>query len=548
MQLLNSFFPHVLERLPELGQALIDTFAMLFFSAILTVIGGGLLGIILVATRKGGILQNLAVWQLADKLTSIFRSIPFIILLALVMPLSRLIVGTTIGVAGAIVPLVLGAIPFYARQVESALLELDPGLIEAARAMGVSPVQIIFRVYLKESVAGLARGLTITLISLLNLTAMAGVVGAGGIGDYAIRYGHDRNQYDITLVAVVILVILVGIIQLLGNSIAGAAEARYSHAGDGDSSEEKTPGTGGVSAQAPSAKKSLLANPYTRRVFLSSTLSVALIGALLLGSLGLTGAFNFSAKAAQKDQVTIKIGFTGALLEDLWSSTKAKLADEGINLEYVQFSDYTQPNNALNAGEIDLNAFQHTIFFETEKKSHGYKLSTLGYTTIQPMNLFSTKYSSLDELKDGDKVAVPNDVTNGGRALKVLESAGLIKIDPKVGYLPTVKDIVAYNKNIKIEELAANTIPSALSDLGAAVINGNYALDFNLSDDEILYHDEDLQHEEYWNLIAARDEDLADPKKKEIFDKILRAFQTEETKRFLDEELRGYYLPIGWEN
>ena len=149
----------------------------------------------------------------------LFRSIPFIILLTWVMPVSRAIMGTAIYVQGAIVPLVFGAVPFFARQVQGALAELDPGLIEAALAMGSSPWEIIFRVYLKESVASIARGTTITAISLLNLTAMAGVVGAGGLGDFAIRYGHDRNMMDVTNVTVLILVLFVCIIEFAGGRV-----------------------------------------------------------------------------------------------------------------------------------------------------------------------------------------------------------------------------------------------------------------------------------------------------------------------------------------
>ena len=177
------------------------------------------LGVLITVTKPGGILENKVAYQILDKVISLFRSIPFIILLTWVMPVSRAIMGTAIYVQGAIVPLVFGAVPFFARQVQGALAELDPGLIEAALAMGSSPWEIIFRVYLKESVASIARGTTITAISLLNLTAMAGVVGAGGLGDFAIRYGHDRNMMDVTNVTVLILVLFVCIIEFAGGRV-----------------------------------------------------------------------------------------------------------------------------------------------------------------------------------------------------------------------------------------------------------------------------------------------------------------------------------------
>ena len=157
---------------------------------------------------------------LSDKVVNLFRSVPFIILLACLVPISRLIMGTAIGVKGAIVPLVFGCAPFFTRQIESALADVDPGLIEAAQSMGLDNKDIIFRVYLKESIAGIARGTTITIISLIGLTAMAGAIGAGGLGNFAIMYGHQRNMPDITYTTVVVLVIIVTVVQLIGNYIA----------------------------------------------------------------------------------------------------------------------------------------------------------------------------------------------------------------------------------------------------------------------------------------------------------------------------------------
>ena len=150
-----------------------------------------------------------------SKVVNLFRSVPFIILLACLVPLSRLIMGTAIGVKGAIVPLVFGCAPFFTRQIESALADVDPGLIEAAQSMGLDNKDIIFRVYLKESIAGIARGTTITIISLIGLTAIA-----GGLGNFAIMYGHQRNMPDITYTTVVVLVIIVTVVQLIGNYIA----------------------------------------------------------------------------------------------------------------------------------------------------------------------------------------------------------------------------------------------------------------------------------------------------------------------------------------
>ena len=193
-EFLNNIIPNVMAKLPDFYAAIGDTLLMVVWSGAISFVLGLALGVLLTVTKPGGILENKVVYQIVDKLVSLFRSIPFIILLTWVMP-------------------------FSTRQVEGALAELDGGLIEAALSMGSTPLEIIFRVYLKESVAAIARGTTITAISLLNLTAMAGVVGAGGLGDFAIRYGHDRNMVDITNVTVLVLVIIVCIMEFIGGQV-----------------------------------------------------------------------------------------------------------------------------------------------------------------------------------------------------------------------------------------------------------------------------------------------------------------------------------------
>lgn len=218
-EILNRYLPNVVERLPAFGKAIGDTLIMVAWSGSIAFVLGLVLGVVLIVTRPGGILENKVLYQVLDKVINFFRSIPFIILLTWVIPLSRAIMGTAIDVPGAIVPLVLGTVPFFSRQVESALAETDKGLVEAALSMGSSPMEIIFRVYLREGVAAIARATTITAISLVGLTAMAGAVGSGGLGDFAIRYGHDRGMTDVTWVTVIVVFILVSILQLFGNLV-----------------------------------------------------------------------------------------------------------------------------------------------------------------------------------------------------------------------------------------------------------------------------------------------------------------------------------------
>ena len=252
-----------------------------------------------------------------------------------------------------------------------------------------------------------------------------------------------------------------------------------------------------------------------------------------------------SSKPAEN--VTIKLGVVGSIYEDLWAPAQEALKDEGVDLEIVQFSDYVTPNNALANGEIDLNAFQHRIYFQSEIDNYGYEIQNIGNTFIIPLNLYSQKVSSVEELKDGDTVAIPDDLTNGGRALKVLEAAGLINLKDSAGFNPTLDDIESYNVKIKIEELKANVIPSTLADVTAAVVNGNYALDFGLKTDEAIYKDTVLDVEEYWNLIAARTADLDDPDKVAAYEKVVKAFQSPETEKVFNETYGGYFIKVGWD-
>ena len=217
MELIYKLFPNVITKIPELIESFNQTIYMVLISGTISLFFGMIIGVLLIVTKENGILQNKLIYTVLDKVVNIFRTIPFIILLAALIPLTRFIVGSAIGTKGALVPLIFGTVPFLSRQIETALAEMDNGLIEAAQSMGSSPIQIIFRVYLKESIPNIIRAVTITIVSLIGLTAMAGAIGGGGLGDFAIRYGHQRNQVDATYATVIILIILVNLIQKISN-------------------------------------------------------------------------------------------------------------------------------------------------------------------------------------------------------------------------------------------------------------------------------------------------------------------------------------------
>ncbi|MED4584550.1 methionine ABC transporter permease [Brevibacillus choshinensis] len=206
--------------LDQVLQAVYQTLYMVGISLIFATIIGLPLGVLLVVTRKGHILENQAIFSVLNPIINVFRSVPFIILLVAIIPFTRLIVGTSIGTTAAIVPLVIYTGPYIARLVENSLLEVNAGIIEAAEAMGATPLQIIFRFLIPETLGSIVLSITTATIGLIGATAMAGAVGGGGIGDLAITYGYQRFS-TITIVAtVIVLVILVQGIQSLGNRLA----------------------------------------------------------------------------------------------------------------------------------------------------------------------------------------------------------------------------------------------------------------------------------------------------------------------------------------
>lgn len=208
------------EMLVLLVKSLWETTYMVAVSGFISALLGIPLGIILVTTNKGHILENASVNRVLGAIVNATRSTPFIILMVAIIPVTRLLVGTSIGTNAAIVPLSIAAIPFVARIVESALKEVDYGVIEAAQAMGASPREIITKVLIPEALPAIVLGLTLTIISLIGYSAMAGAIGGGGLGDLAIRYGYQRFRADIMLITVVILIAQVQIVQSTGDYLS----------------------------------------------------------------------------------------------------------------------------------------------------------------------------------------------------------------------------------------------------------------------------------------------------------------------------------------
>lgn len=223
MNIFDKFFPNVGPLWSGDGgvvEAINQTIYMTFWTTVVAGIIGLVVGVLLLLTDEHGLLENRPFYSVLDKLVNIFRSIPFIILLAALNDFTRLLVHTGIGPTAALVPLIVGTAPFFARQVQNALLTVDAGVVEAAQAMGISPLGIVFRVYLREGLSELIRVSVLTIISIIGLTAMAGAIGGGGLGNLAINTGYLRYENDVIWISLIFILIMVFIVQFIGDFFA----------------------------------------------------------------------------------------------------------------------------------------------------------------------------------------------------------------------------------------------------------------------------------------------------------------------------------------
>ena len=247
-----------------------------------------------------------------------------------------------------------------------------------------------------------------------------------------------------------------------------------------------------------------------------------------------------SAEATEPVKVTL--GVVGEVNEP-WDYVIEELKEkENIEVEMVKFTDYTTPNNALAEGEIDLSSFQTEIFMDNYNKDHGTELTTIGYTVMAPLGLYSEKITDISELKDGDTIAIPNDVSNEGRALILLQTAGLIKLDTAAGLVPTTEDVVENRLNLQFQTLESNQTARALQDVTASVINSGMAVDagFIPSEDAVFLEPVTADSKPYYNVIAALSEDVDN----EVFQTIVAYYQSEGTVKVIEESSKGSQFPV----
>ncbi|SNX52718.1 MetQ/NlpA family ABC transporter substrate-binding protein [Thermoanaerobacterium sp. RBIITD] len=267
--------------------------------------------------------------------------------------------------------------------------------------------------------------------------------------------------------------------------------------------------------------------------FLTYILVILIFSSILSGCGSKTSNSNINGK-----KQILKVGATDGPMAQILEQVKPILAKKNIDLQIVIFNDYVQPNLALAQKEIDANVFQHIPYFNKFIKDHNLKLAILGKTIIAPMGIYSKKYKSINDLPNGAKIAIPNDPTNGARALILLSRAGLFKLKNGENVGATVNDIIENKKNIKISEIEAAQTARVLQDVDAAAVNSNFALPLGLNPqkDAIFAEKPDSQ---YVNIIAIREEDKGKP----VLNELLKAYQSPEIKKFIEEKFKGSVIP-----
>ena len=439
------------------------------------------LGIILVTGEEGGIRPlPKPLMKVLNMVVNLLRSVPFTILMVVCFPLARLILGTSVGTTASIVPLTLAAAPFVGRVVESSLREMDRGVVEAAQAMGCSPWQIVTKVMLPECRPSLITGFTTATITILSYGGA--VCGRPVPGD------------------------------------PGADHPIHRH------------GAGGKDRPADQYQH----NKKEEKITMKRRIAVLALALTLVLSLAACGS-----KGGDK---TITVGASPAPHAEILEVAKEVLAKEGYTLEIKEFDDYVLPNEAVEDGSLDANFFQHITYMNDFNSSSGTHLVSAATIHYEPFGIYAGKTASLDALADGAQIAIPNDATNGGRALLLLQENGLITLKADCGLEPTVQDIVENPHSYEIVELEARLLPTTLKDVDVAVINGNYAIDAGLkiADALAIESTEGTAAEAYANVLTVKEGSESSDGVKAL----VAALQSEEVKTFIQESYSGAVVPL----
>ncbi|SFS13826.1 D-methionine transport system substrate-binding protein [Granulicella pectinivorans] len=500
------------ELLQLLWEPTLQTIAMVVVSALISGLVGTALGVLLVVTEDGGVLPAPWLNRFLNMMTNVGRSIPFIILMVAIIPFTRWVVGTSIGTAAAMVPLVVGAIPYVGRLVEGALRGVNRGVIEAVLTMGATPWQVIRKAYLPEAVPALIRSFTVVTVTLVSYSAMAGTVGGGGLGDLAIRYGYQGFRLDVMVATVIVLIVMIQGIQLSGDLLA-----RYF---------ERTGNAGTIGT---------LQRQSWWRVAprFAPTVRWGTIGFLLIGVV--VAILHVRSASLHKP---LRIGVNPIPHGEILREVMPILEKEGVHVQIIYFSDYIQPNLALASGDIDANLFQHVPFMDRFNHDHGTNIIAVAKVHIEPLGLYPGRTKILSALPDGAVIAIPNDPVNSGRGLLLLQAAGLIKLRTGTNTQTTLEDVSENSKHIKISELEAAQLPRSLRDVDAAVINTNYALAAKLNPlKDAMFLENSASP--YANVLSTVPGKANDPR----ILALERALQSPAARQFILQRYQGAVLP-----
>lgn len=448
-----------------LVKATVETLYMIVLSGMFSIVFGLALGCFAFLTKRDQALENIKLHYVLDVSINILRSFPFVILLIALIPFTRLIIGTSIGINAAIIPLIIAAIPFYARVCENAFTLVPNGLIEAAHAMGASVWQLITHILLKESYPALVRGSSLLLINLIGYSAMAGTVGGGGLGELAINEGYQRFNVTVMMETVVILVIIVQLVQFFGEKLSHAKSWR-------------------------------------------PLLWMGMVG------IGFSLAFNF-VTMKPVGQHTVRVGIIAGQYKQVLDVAKTVAQKKyDLDLEVVTFNDYIEPNIALAEHSIDANIFQHQPYLDAQIKQRHFNLAPIAKTFVYPMGFYSKKINHISELKQHDVVAIANDPSNEARALILLAAHNIIKLKPVSDHAEKLSDIVQNPYHLTFKLLDAAELPRVLPDVSLVAITNDFLIPTGLSlNDAILKENSDSP---YANLIVVSEDDRDNPVFKEL--------------------------------
>lgn len=494
--------------------AIKDTLFMTGISMIFVIIFGILLGLALYSLSKSQRKGSRLLYQIVAVISNIFRSTPFIILIVLLLPFTKILVGSILGAKAAIPALVLSAVPFYARLVEMAFREVDQGVLEAAEAMGATPFQMIWKVLLPESSPALISGATVSAITMIGFTAMAGAIGAGGLGGLAYQDGFQRNRLTVTLFATVLLLLIVFLVQGLGDLAVNYADKRL---------------------QKSSTKQRFTA----KSKFITALIAVCL---LVVGFFGFAPKDTDTAKKGST-QTVLKVGASSTPHAEILQHIKPLLAKKGVQLEIITFEDYVLPNQALERKEIDANYFQSLPYFKKEIAEKGYDFVNIGNIHAEPMALYSKKWKSLKDLPNGATVIASNSESDWGRIIGILQAASLVKIKSDVNIQnATFDDIVENPKQLKFEhslDPAMLTTAYQNQEGDVIAINANYAVSVGLNPHkDSLAVQKDLTA--YANIIAVRKEDQNRPALK----KLVEVLHQKDVQAWMSQKYKGVVEPL----